>query len=433
MRSGDGTLNPMRLPVGILVMLLIALAIAACGGLVAPAGGEGAPVDVVTALDGASESPIVPTSTQQVTVRSPTASPAVSVILPTVTPTPIATVAATATPVPAPATAPALPAALSLTGLRHEWQTWNNCGPATLSMALSYFGSPLNQADAGAALRRSPDDKNVSPQELFTFAQLQGMGARLGVNGDETLVKTLLAGGFPVLIETWLEEEANDGMGHYRLIVGYDDERQSWIAYDSYVGTDLVQAEGGAGAPDGAYAGIWLPYAETDALWKVFNRTFLVVFPAEMSERAQTILGDASRPETMWQGAMQRAQAEIDADGGDAFAWFNLGTSTAALGMAGQAASAFDRARELGLPWRMLWYQFEPFVAYNAVGRYGDVVALADQTLATTTSVEEIWYWKGQALSALGDATGARAAFAQAVALNPEYTVAVDALASIDG
>jgi tetratricopeptide (TPR) repeat protein len=81
----------------------------------------------------------------------------------------------------------------------------------------------------------------------------------------------------------------------------------------------------------------------------------------------------------------------------------------------------------------MLWYQFEPFVAYNAMGRYQDVVALADQTLATTTSVEEIWYWKGQALSALGDATGARAAFAQAVALNPEYTVAVDALASIDG
>lgn len=394
-------------------------------------------MEAVVASDGRYISTVASTPGTPATVWLSTAEPAVSVILPTVTPTPIATVAATPTSVPATVAAPiaptALPSALLLTGLRHEWQTWNNCGPATLAMALSYFGSPLNQADVGAALRRSPDDKNVSPHELFTFAQLQGMGAHLGVNGDEALVKRLVAGGFPVLIETWLEEEENNGMGHYRLIVGYDDERQSWIAYDSYVGTDLVQGSGGESEADGAYAGIWLPYAETDALWKVFNRTFLVVFPKEVSETARAILGDGMQPGLVWQGALERAQAEIDVDAGDAFAWFNLGTSAAALGMAGQAASAYDQARELGLPWRMLWYQFEPFVTYHAVGRYQDVVALADETLATTTSVEEIWYWKGQALSALGDATGARDAFAQAVALNPEYTVAVDALASIDG
>ncbi|MEZ4712257.1 MAG: hypothetical protein R3A44_34025 [Caldilineaceae bacterium] len=40
--------------------------------------------------------------------------------------------------------------AVELTGFNHQWQTWNNCGPATLAMNLSYFGSPLNQADIGS-------------------------------------------------------------------------------------------------------------------------------------------------------------------------------------------------------------------------------------------------------------------------------------------
>ena len=38
-------------------------------------------------------------------------------------------------------------ATLQLTGLSHAWQTWNNCGPATLAMNLSYFGAKIGQDD----------------------------------------------------------------------------------------------------------------------------------------------------------------------------------------------------------------------------------------------------------------------------------------------
>jgi tetratricopeptide (TPR) repeat protein len=79
----------------------------------------------------------------------------------------------------------------------------------------------------------------------------------------------------------------------------------------------------------------------------------------------------------------------------------------------------------------MLWYQFGPFQAYHAVGRYGDVVALADATLATTQSIEEIHYWKGQGLAGLGDLAGARAAWQQALALNPAFAPAQETLASL--
>ena len=100
-------------------------------------------------------------------------------------------------------------------------------------------------------------------------------------------------------------------------------------------------------------------------------------------------------PQTMYAAAAVQAQAELTANPADAFAWFNLGSSLTAQGQYGEAAAAFDQARAIGLPWRMLWYQFEIFDAYLALGRAQDVVTLADQVNAITASIEEIHYWRG--------------------------------------
>jgi tetratricopeptide (TPR) repeat protein len=96
-----------------------------------------------------------------------------------------------------------------------------------------------------------------------------------------------------------------------------------------------------------------------------------------------------------------------------------------------QAAQAYDRARQIGLPWRMLWYQFGPFTAYYAVGRYQEMVALADATLSTADNIEELYYWKGMALKAEGDLAGARQAWQRAVQLNKNYRAPADALAAL--
>jgi hypothetical protein len=47
-------------------------------------------------------------------------------------PTPRPSVTSTLSPTP-------MPDQVALTGIRHEYQSFNNCGPATLSMALSYW------------------------------------------------------------------------------------------------------------------------------------------------------------------------------------------------------------------------------------------------------------------------------------------------------
>ena len=312
-------------------------------------------------------------------------------------------------------------AQVMLAGVRHEWQTWNNCGPATLSFQLSYFGSALCQEDIRRALRPNKEDKNVNLGEMAAFAQSQGLQALMRTHGDADSLRRLLSNGLPVLIETWLEPHPNDGMGHYRLLTGYDDAAQMWIVYDSYVSGGLKKGD--------PYLGIRVPYAEMEALWRVFNHTYLLVYRAEQAPLATAILGADADAAAALQHGLALARADVDARPQDAFAWFNLGSDLTALAQFAEAAAAYDHARQLGLPWRMLWYQFGPFEAYFEVGRNAEVLALADATLKTTTDVEEVYYWRGRALAALGDADGARQAFARAVALNPRYAAAVDELA----
>ena len=90
------------------------------------------------------------------------------------------------------------------------------------------------------------------------------------------------------------------------------------------------------------------------------------------------------------------------------------------------------RHAAIGLPWRMFWYQFEIFEAYLALGRAQDVVTLADQVNAVTTSIEEIHYWRGRALAMLGDTAGAAQAIQQALALNPTFAPAQQAAAAVE-
>lgn len=314
-----------------------------------------------------------------------------------------------------------------LSGFRHEWQTWNNCGPATLSFYLSYYGSTLTQKQTGAILRTHADDKNVDPYELAAFAGKQGFGWEVRVNGSADLLRTFVSNGIPVLIETWHEAEPNDGMGHYRLITGYDDAAQYWIAYDSYDTFNLIN-------PDGAYRGIRLPYAETDQLWKVFNRLYVVIYPMGKQPLVKSIFGpELSEPMMSQVAALEMAKAEIATNPNDAYAWFNLGSMLAAFNSSADAAAAFDRARQLGLPWRMLWYQYAPFDVYTRMGRHQEVLALADATLGNVQTIEEIFYWKGRALAALGDVEGARQQWRQALVLNPNFTLAQNALVEFGG
>lgn len=314
-------------------------------------------------------------------------------------------------------------ASVALNGITHMWQRWSNCGPATLAMQLSYFGISRTQFDVANVVKPDPEDKNVTPEELVAYARSQGLRAVVRVNGDSDRMRLLLSNGIPVLIETWYERGPEDSMGHYRLLTGYDEAHQEWIAFDSFVMEGVSDKL--------PYQGIRLPYDRMERLWWVFNRTYVLVYPADWEPLVMAIVGDDADDTRMWQRALEQAQTAIAADPQDAYAWFNLGSDLVALGHFAEAAAAYDQARAIGLPWRMAWYQFGPYRAYYETGRYADLIALSNQTIAAAGNIEEAFYWKGMALAAQGDPVGARLAWQRALQLNPNYQVAAAALASL--
>lgn len=300
-------------------------------------------------------------------------------------------------------------ASVLLRGLRHEYQKFNNCGPATLAMNLSHFGRPDTQAQVAAITKPNPQDKNVRPDELAAYASRVGLRSIIRVNGTFDQLRLLVSNDLPVIIETGLVKEPQGWMGHYRLVIGYDAKQITTM--DSYDG-----------------ASVKIVYADLDALWRQFNRLYIVVYAPEQETIVRAILGNALDDQSMYAQAVTKARAEIETDSQDAFARFNLGSGLVGLKRYSEAAIEFDRARAQTLPWRMGWYQFEPFDAYLQTKQYDKALALANEILSEAKDLEEAHYYKGLALRALRRETEARQAFETALQYNKNYTDAQRAL-----
>ena len=299
-----------------------------------------------------------------------------------------------------------------LRGFAHQWQTWNNCGPATVTMNMSFFGRPETQVEAAQFLKPNKNDKNVSPHELAAYARTTGLQALVREGGSIEQLKQFASNNLPVLVETWLVHDG-DGLGHYRLITGYDDTDQQFSTFDSLSGANVP-----------------VNFDQFDADWRVFNRLYLVIYPPEQANLVATIVGADMDDTAMYSRLVAEAQAEIEKNPDDAIAYFNQGDALTRLQQFDAATAAFDQARTLGLHWRRLWYQFTPFEAYYAAGRYQDVLDLTEATISGTGGLEEAYYYQGLALHATGQ-TGAAEAFQAALAYNPNFASAKDALAAL--
>lgn len=343
---------------------------------------------------------------------------------------PTAPVLATETPSPVPLpslTPTAIPDQIALSGIRHEYQQFNNCAPANLSMVLSYWGWTGSQYETREYLRPSYaiEDKNVNAFEIVDYVQKNTeYDALWRVGGDLTLLKRLVAAGFPVLIEKGLDPSDDAWLGHYQTVSGYDNARAQFLVYDSYEG------------PPAAYG---VDYNFVGQFWRHFNFTYVVVFSPARTSEVHSILGPQSDPQFNFQYAADLAlQEAVTLTGREQFfAWYNRGTNLVYLQDYAGAAQAFDTAFSLYAalpqeerPWRLLWYQDGPYAAYYHTGRHQDVVNLAHSTLINVDKpvLEETYYWRGLAREALGDRAGAIEDLQRAYNLNPNSTPAGEAL-----
>lgn len=311
-------------------------------------------------------------------------------------------------------TATPLQQSVLLKGINPVPETWNNCGPATLSMALSFYRVSVSQADIAAVVKPSSSDKNVMPYEMVNYVNDQTqMRALSRIGGTLDTLRSLLSAGFPVIIEKGFEPaNLNKGwMGHYNLVLGYDDAKQQFTTQDSYLlisQKDLQKS-----------AGFVLPYSFIEDNWRAFDFQFIVVYPPEKENDVLNAIGPLTDENLANRAAYDRAVAETKSLSGlrdRFFAWYNVGSSSVALQDYAGAAAAYDTAygiypdiAEKQRPWRMPWYQTGPYYAYYYTARYADVINLATTTLDAMSEpiLEESYYWRAQAELALGDQAAA--------------------------
>ncbi len=277
-----------------------------------------------------------------------------------------------------------------------------------------------DQTEAATYLKPHKEDKNVSPWQMVRFVHDNtGLKALYRYGGTVDLIKRLIAAGFPVVIEKGFQPAGEDWMGHYLLVMGYDDSQQRFLAYDSYLG-------------NGSGNGLPHPYSIFDENWRHFNRVFIVVYEPSREMELRNALGGYADPAYGYQIALETARAEVAQNNSDKWAWFNMGTAYTLLNEYENAAIAYDQAFQLQLPWRMLWYQFGPYEAYFRTGRFEDVLLLADTNRNITPYVEETYYWKGVVYAAQGDAQAALRELDRALYYNKNFVPAQEAKAQVE-
>jgi tetratricopeptide (TPR) repeat protein len=326
---------------------------------------------------------------------------------PAVTETPV--VVQTALPTP---TSTPIPERVLLSSPAYEKQDINNCGPATLAMYLRYYGWEGDQFTISDLIKPIPQDRNVNVEELDHYVRNYAgwLQTIYRVGGDIDLLKELIAAGIPVMIEESFKFDEsywpNDDKwaGHYFLVTGYDDQLKAFMGQDSYYGADR-----------------WVNYDDLRKQWQSFNYVYTIIFLPEQEETVKSILGEQWDRDANRQYALEKSRQETESDPNNVYTWFNLGTNLVYFSEYREATLAFDRAREIGWPQRMLRYQFSPFMAYFHSLRNEDLMVLVDYALERTPNSEEALLWKGWGKYRAGNKEEAISLFLQALEAHPGY------------
>jgi tetratricopeptide (TPR) repeat protein len=329
------------------------------------------------------------------------------------------------------ATPPPLPLQVFLPSPQYESQGINNCGPATLTMALRMYGWQGDQNDITKIIKPKPQDRNVNPDELryFVLTQAGWLRAEFRVAGDLNILKQLLAANYAAIIEEQSTLDSKDANGphddlwdaHYVLITGYNDSTRTFTAQDA-------NQFSGNGGPN-----IKIPYDKLMKDWEPFNYLYMVIYLPQDEAEVKSILGTNWDPDQNRKNALTLSQSAITANPNDAFAWFNLGSSLVYFERYNEAAQAFDKAFTIGLPQRMTRYQFWPFFAYYNTGRIDYLLQITENTYKSISGSysEEALLWHGYGLLSKGDTAGALADWNKALSVHPNYCDAEIAINSI--
>lgn len=289
----------------------------------------------------------------------------------------------------------------------HVYQTFNNCGPATLAMVLNYWRADTNQQNLGLEMRPYQnalginDDKSVFAHEFITFSNKYGFEALTRPNGTLEILKKFIQNDFPVVVRTWLHP--NEDIGHFRIVRGFNESNKTILQNDSYEGKDITYA-----------------YDIFLSMWQPFNYGYIVVYPMEKQELVSEILGEELNEKIAWEKSITRAASE----GSSPYSLFNQSVAYYYLEQYDKSVALFEQA-EKELPSRMLWYQLEPILALQKTGNFDRTLSLINQILANGNGgFAELYFIRGEVYSSLGKKNLAKTDFEKAYYYNSNLIAA---------
>ncbi len=297
-------------------------------------------------------------------------------------------------------------------------QSYNNCGPAAMSMVFASYNLDISQEELASKMRPynfpygGDDDKSVFPTEFVTTAKSYGFESIYRPNGDIETLKKLIANDIPVVVRTWLNP--GEDVGHYRIIKGYDDAAQTFTQDDSYQGQGLTYS-----------------YQQVEEMWKPFNYSYILVYPKEKEATVSAILGENMDEKVAYQNALKRANEDLEKDSNDFYAEFNKSTAYYHLGDSKNSVESYDKIKDQ-LPDRILWYVYEPLYAYMQEGKYDRILTIAEGILNNgNKAYSELYQLRGEIYLNEGNKEAARSEFEQAVYYNSNFEPAKKALETL--
>lgn len=273
---------------------------------------------------------------------------------------------------------------------KHVVQSFNNCGPASLSMLLSYFDIEKSQQELGQQLRpwQNPqginDDKNVFLSELARTAPEYNLQMYHRRDGDMEILKQLIANDIPVLVRTYLHP--GEDIGHFRILRGYNDSASQLIQDDSFEGKNLTYS-----------------YDVFMDMWKPYNFEYVVFFQLGQKQLVDRIIGDEINEMVAWNNAKIRSENDLRSNPDDIHALFNLSIALFHLQEYQASVESFEKA-EQRLSARTLWYQIEPIQAYLTLKNYDRVFSLTDRILRNNNlAFSELYLIRAESYRQLGN------------------------------
>ncbi|CAM3649389.1 C39 family peptidase [Deinococcus frigens] len=168
--------------------------------------------------------------------------------------------------------AQAPPPGYVLSGMPLIRQSYNACGPASLTQVLRYYGLNVDMATVSRFTRPS-ETSYMTAQAILDFAPRVDMEARLYSGGSINTMRTAIRNGFPVIALQTYVSPSGQVIPHWRVVVGFNDASAQAYLMDPLLGY------------------VAMGYADFARVWADHHGQFALVYPPKFSATVRKVIG----------------------------------------------------------------------------------------------------------------------------------------------